>query len=76
MARQDIYGTIGDDVMGKTGHTSSLRGKIKCIRVWINTDVAGDAHISFCFDKENKNVILTGDMPRKWISNVILKDVV
>lgn len=76
MSRQDIYGTIGDDILGQTGNTSSIRGKVRCISIWINTDVAGEANIDFCFDKDDKNVVVEGDIPRQWVNKVRLKDVV
>jgi hypothetical protein len=76
MARQDIYAELSDDVLNKAVHTSSQRGKVKCIDVLINTDVAGFSALKFCFDKDNKNVIVTGNMPKKWGKNIRLTDVV
>ena len=70
MARQDIYGTIGDDILGTTGHTSSMRGIIKRVDVWINTDVAGKSSLEFLFDKDKKNVIVRGSMPSQWVWDV------
>lgn len=70
MARQDIYGTIGDDILGVTGHTSSLRGKVSKINVWINTDVAGSGEFDFIFDKEKNTVKIVGSIPESWILNV------
>jgi hypothetical protein len=76
MARQNIYGTISDDIVGQSGHTSSLRGKVCRIDVWINTDTSGDSKLSFFYDKEKKNVIVTGYMPKKWEHNIALNQVV
>ena len=41
MSRQDIYGTIKDDILGECGHTSSRRGKVK----WINFKCKNDLGI-------------------------------
>jgi len=66
MARQNIYGTISDDVAGQRGHTSSQRGKVKTIDVWINTDTAGASTIQFDWDAEKQKVIVRGTVPDRW----------
>lgn len=66
MARQDIFGCISDDILGERGCTSSLKGKVKDIKVWINTDVAGESTCNFTFDKDNKNVDVHCRFPKKW----------
>ena len=75
MARQNIYGTISDDILGQRGHTSSLRGKVRCVDIWINTDVAGQSKLEFCFDEAKKNVSVTGNIPKKWETKIALNEV-
>jgi len=70
MARQDIYATLGDDILGERCGTSSTKGKVKCINVWVNTDVAGDANLTFCFLKDKNTVEISGDMPKEWIKSI------
>jgi len=66
MVRQDIYGCISDDILGERGCTSSMKGKVKRIDVWINTDVARDGTCTFYFNKERKTVEMTCYIPKEW----------
>ena len=66
MARQDIYGTIEDD-LGHDGHTSSCKGKVKRVSVKINTDTVGHMTGHFSYDKERGTVVGWLQIPPSWI---------
>ena len=66
MVRQDIYVTMTDDKSDKAVTSSSRRGKVKCVLLDVNTDVAGHGKIEICFDKPNKNVEISGKIPETW----------
>lgn len=56
MARQDIFATLSDDVLGEKCSTSSMRGKVKEITLWVNTDCCGEMQLRFSLD-DNKKLI-------------------
>ena len=67
MARQDIFVTLIDDIVGERCTSSSQRGKVRCVTIRVNTDVAGKGEIDFCFDKEKRTVIVKDGLPKDWI---------
>ena len=70
MVRQDIFATLSDDVLGEKCSTTSQRGKVKCIELWVNTDIAKDGLLRFCIDKEKRIVEVGGRIPEKWEVNI------
>lgn len=79
MIKQDIYGTIGDDIAGQRGATSTMKGAVRAVDVWINTQKIGDARLKFVYDKDKKKVIVRGTLPSDWdfkIKKIKLKDVI
>ena len=66
MVWQDIYACVSDDILNSNKCSSSRRGKVRWVNFWINTDVAGEGTCNAFFDKDNKNVKLSCNIPDKW----------
>lgn len=57
MARQDIFAALSDDVLGERCTTSSLRGKVRRIETWVNTDCCGELFLSCGLTDDKKKLI-------------------
>ena len=64
MARQDIYGSVEDN-LGRGGHTSRCRG-VKSVKVWINTDLVSELNANFVYDKTSQGVHGYIEIPKEW----------
>jgi len=70
MARQDIFATLSDDILGERCNSSSTKGKVSQIDLDINTDKFGKGSLVCWVERDEKEnplrVTCRNNLPKEW----------